>query len=84
MTSQKRAVFVKECQKKLGMQSGLVVTYSDRHLEASHLSLFNQRELESLDIQFAFLTVTWMPLPPISQERQRRYAKIFELFIMID
>ena len=31
--------------------------YSERHLDSSKLALFNNRELESLDIQFASLIV---------------------------
>lgn len=59
---QRRKDFVQQCHKELGMAPyGNVVRYSERHLDPEHVALFNQRELESLDIQHAYLTATWLP-----------------------
>ena len=60
--SAERARLVKQMQKALGLLGGPMTWYSKRHLEDKHRSLFNNRELESLNIQYATLIVTGLNL----------------------
>ena len=52
---------VKAMEKSLCLgPGGTMARYSKRHLNEAQRSLFNERELESLDIQFASLVVAWL------------------------
>ena len=55
--SKRRQQFVKDCQKKLGLGSGMEF-YTESHLEPHQKAMLNTREAESLNIQFASLVVT--------------------------
>ena len=60
----RRTAFVERCERALGLREGGNMTrYSERHLDSSKLALFNNRELESLDIQFASLIVARIHWP---------------------
>ena len=50
---------LRACQKELGLLDGSMASYSKDFLEDHHRALFNQRETNSLDIQYASLVVTW-------------------------
>ena len=49
------------CHKELGLgEWGCMAKYTERHLEGRHREMLNLREQESLDVQFAYLTVSWL------------------------
>lgn len=65
-TSGARKALVRALRKRLGLgQFGGMVQYSKFYLTADQRLLFNNREVESLDIQFATLVVTQLLFWPV-------------------